>query len=162
MTILILTPAERSAKRSQAHGLKPVVLIGDQGVTEAVLAEIDRALCVHGLIKVRVAGEDRDQRAAAQDTICDRLGCAPVQAIGRILVLWREPRDLPRDESSLLPPAKKKSAPRQVKVVVPSTSPTHRPKVKRVTVLGNERLTSTGRVKKAKPRRSSIKKIRLG
>lgn len=162
MTTLQLTPAQRSAKRSEAHALKPVVLIGDLGLSEAVLAEIDRALCSHGLIKVRMAGDDREARTVAQAAICERLDAAPVQAIGKILVFWRQPRELPRDEVPPVPGARKKAAPKQVKVVVPSTSPTHRAKVKRVTVLGNERLTSTGKVKRAKPRRSSIKKIRLG
>lgn len=164
MTALLLTPAERSAKRSEAHPLKPTVLIGDQGLTEAVLAEIDRALASHGLIKVRVAGDDRDARTTILDTICDRLEAAPVQSIGRILVLFRTPRDLPSQQDPLAPRAKGSghAGPKQVKVVVPSSSPTHRARVKRVTVLGNERLTSTGKVKRAKPRKSSIKKIRLG
>ena len=160
MTALHLTPAERSDKRAEAHALKPVVLIGDQGLTPAVLAEIDRALGAHGLIKVRVAGDDREQRAEMQATICDSLGAAPVQAIGKTLVLFR-----PQPESAQAPDTTRPGrpgAPRQIKVVVPSSSPTHRAKVKRVTVLGNERLTSTGKVKRAKPRQSSAKKVRLG
>ena len=60
--MLKLTPAERSELRSQAHGLKPVVLIGDAGLTPAVMKEIDAGLNVHGLIKVRVFGDDRDAR----------------------------------------------------------------------------------------------------
>ena len=70
MTSLTLTPAQRSEKRAQAHGLKPTVLVGDQGLSAAVLAEIDRALSAHGLIKVRVAGDDRDARAAMLEAIC--------------------------------------------------------------------------------------------
>ena len=158
MSSLILTPAERSAKRAQAHALKPSVLIGEQGLSEAVLAEIERALCAHDLIKVRVAGDERAERAQMLETICERLGAAPVQSIGRMLVVFRP---LPAKDALESAPARP-GAPRHVKVVVPSSSPTHRPKVKRLTVLGNQRVTPAGKVKRAKPRRSSIKKVRLG
>lgn len=161
MTALHLTPAERSDKRAQAHALKPVVLIGDQGLTPAVMAEIDLALGSHGLIKVRIAGDDREQRAEILASICDTLGAAPVQAIGKTLVLFRPMRD-PKPSAADQARSARAGAPRQVKVVVPSSSPTHRAKVKRVTVFGNERLTSTGKVKRAKPRQSSVKKVRLG
>ena len=72
--MLKLTPAERSELRSQAHGLKPVVLIGDAGLTPAVMKEIDAGLNVHGLIKVRVFGDDRDARLGMYETICAELG----------------------------------------------------------------------------------------
>lgn len=159
MTTLLLSPADRSAKRAQAHPLKPTVLIGEQGLTGAVMAEIDRALTAHGLIKVRVASDERDARAAMMEGICESLSAAPVQNIGKILVLFRP---IPAQTSDPSAGKAKGAAPKQVKVVVPSTSPTHRARVKRVTVLGNERLTATGKVKRAKPRQSSIKKIRLG
>lgn len=158
-TTLLLSPADRSAKRAQAHPLKPMVLIGEQGLTDAVMAEIDRALTAHGLIKVRVASDEREARAAMMDGICEKLGAAPVQNIGKILVLFRP---IPAQSADVATNKTKGAAPKQVKVVVPSTSPTHRARVKRVTVLGNERLTATGKVKRAKPRQSSIKKIRLG
>lgn len=156
MTTLLLTPAQRSEKRAQAHGLKPTVLIGDQGLSAAVLAEIDRALAAHGLIKVRVAGDDRDARAAMLEAICAQLGAAAVQSIGRMLVLYRPLPDKPA--AAAAPAASGRRAPRQVKVVVPSSSPTHRAKIKRVTLLGNERLTPSGQVKRAKPRQTSAKK----
>ncbi len=159
MTALHLTPAERSDKRALAHALKPVVLVGDQGLTPAVLAEIDLALGAHGLIKIRVADDDRTHRAAMLGLICDTLEAAAVQAIGKTLVLFRP---LPAPKVAASDKARSGAAPRQIKVVVPSSSPTHRAKIKRVTVFGNERLTSTGKVKRAKPRRSSVKKVRLG
>ncbi len=159
MSALLLTPAERSAMRALAHPLKPSVLIGDAGLSEAVLAEIDRALKAHDLIKVRVAGDDRDERARMLESICERLGAAPVQSIGRVLVLFRP---LPPKEAEAAERSTRGAAPRKVKVVVPSSSPTHRPKVKRLTVLGNQRVTPAGKVKRAKPRRSSVKKVRLG
>jgi RNA-binding protein len=89
MTAITLTPAQRKAQRAKAHSLNPVVMIGNDGLTDAVCKEIDRALKSHGLIKVRVLGDDRDARTEMLDTICDRLGAAPVQHIGKLLVVWR-------------------------------------------------------------------------
>ena len=60
MPALILTPAQRSELRSEAHALNPVVIIGAEGLTKAVLAEIDRSLAAHGLIKIRVFSDDRE------------------------------------------------------------------------------------------------------
>jgi RNA-binding protein len=89
MPILELTSRERSELRSAAHPLHPVVLIGDNGLTDAVLKEIDRALNSHGLIKVRAGGSDRDEREAMLATICDTLSCAAVHHLGKILILFR-------------------------------------------------------------------------
>lgn len=87
--MLNLTPAERSELRSQAHGLNPVVMIGDSGLTPAVVKETDTALKAHGLIKVRVFGDDREARVSYYETLCEKLGAAPVQHIGKLLVLYR-------------------------------------------------------------------------
>lgn len=88
----------RRALRAQAHHLNPVVIIASKGLTEAVLAEIDRALTAHELIKVRVAGSEREVREALMTEICERLDCAPVQHIGNLLVLWRpKPEATPRE-----------------------------------------------------------------
>jgi putative YhbY family RNA-binding protein len=84
-----LSPAQRRALRARAHHLDPVVAIGQHGLTPAVLREIDVALTAHELIKVRVHGDDRDARAALQDAICAALDAAPVQHLGKLLVLWR-------------------------------------------------------------------------
>jgi RNA-binding protein len=84
-----LTPAERRALKARAHHLQPVVLIGEAGVTPAVLGEIDRALTSHELIKVRVPGESRAQRSELAEGICTQLDAATVQGIGRILVIFR-------------------------------------------------------------------------
>lgn len=89
MPILELTSRERSDLRSAAHPLRPVVLIGDNGLTEAVLKEIDLALTSHGLIKVRAGGDDREAREAMLATICDTLSCAPVHHLGKTLILFR-------------------------------------------------------------------------
>ncbi|MFX5521472.1 YhbY family RNA-binding protein, partial [Acinetobacter baumannii] len=71
--MLNLTPAERSELRAQAHGLNPVVMVGESGLTESVMKEIDKSLNAHGLIKVRVFGDDREARIAIYETICAEL-----------------------------------------------------------------------------------------
>ena len=85
-----LSSARRSELRAQAHRLNPVVLIGDKGLTDEVLAEIDRALKAHELIKVRAATDDRDARSVWMESICGKLAAHPVQQIGKILVIYRE------------------------------------------------------------------------
>ena len=84
-----LTPAERKALKARAHALDPVVLIGDAGLTPAVMAEIDRGLTSHELIKVRVFGDDREARLAMRDRIVEELSAESIQAIGKLLVLFR-------------------------------------------------------------------------
>ena len=90
-----LTSAQRAELRGRAHGLSPVVMIGDAGLSESVVSETDRALDIHGLIKVRVHGDDRAAREALGLALSEQLACALVQTIGKLLVLWREP--LPTD-----------------------------------------------------------------
>ena len=85
-----LSPARRSELRGEAHKLKPVVIIGDKGLTDEVIAEIDRSLKAHELIKVRAAGGERDVRDIWLDTICTRLAAHPVQQIGKVFVVYRE------------------------------------------------------------------------
>jgi RNA-binding protein len=87
--IAMLTPAQRQELKGLAHPLKPVVLVGDKGLGPAVYAEIDRALRVHELMKVRVGGEDRDERGAAMASICKELNADAVQIIGKTLVIYR-------------------------------------------------------------------------
>jgi RNA-binding protein len=85
-----LTPAERRALRARAHRLHPTVIIGGAGLSASVLAEIDRSLKSHELVKVKVAGEGRERRESLLAEICQALSAAPVQHIGRILVVYRE------------------------------------------------------------------------
>lgn len=85
-----LSPKRRSELRAEAHKLSPVVIIGDKGLTDEVLAEIDRSLRAHELIKVRAASDERDARAVWIETICDRLEAHPVQQIGKVFVIYRE------------------------------------------------------------------------
>ncbi|MFC4278452.1 YhbY family RNA-binding protein [Achromobacter aloeverae] len=89
MPILEITSRERSALRSAAHPLRPVVLIGDKGLSDAVLKEIDLNLTSHGLIKVRAGGDDREAREEMLAHICDVLSCAPVHHLGKMLILYR-------------------------------------------------------------------------
>lgn len=155
--MLKLTPVERSALRSEAHALNPIVMIGEAGLTPAVLKEIDAGLTVHGLIKVRVFGDDRDARIAMYDTICENLKAAPVQHIGKLLVVYR-----PRKEATKERIEKKGRGMREVTIVKPSPSGTKRPTVSKVMLKGNERVTEGGTIKRAKPRQTSPKKSALG
>ena len=156
--MLKLTPVERSELRSQAHGLKPVVMIGDAGLTPAVMKEIDAGLNVHGLIKVRVFGDDREARVGMYEAICVELGAAPVQHIGKLLVLYRPKKDDDEKQRG----DRKGPGMREVTIVKPSPSGTKRPSVTKVLLKGNERVTAGGNIKRAKPRQSSQKKSSLG
>ena len=75
--------------RAKAHHLDPVVMIGQHGLTPPVLHEIDLALTAHELIKVRVQSESRVERQALLAAICAALDCAPVQHLGKLLIVWR-------------------------------------------------------------------------
>jgi len=153
--MLNLTPAERSELRSQAHGLNPVVMIGEAGLTPAVIKEANAALDAHGLIKIRVFGDDREARIAYYETLCAELGAAPVQHIGKLLVLYRPKKDAPKESKST-----RGRGLREVTIV--KTHPTKRPSVTKVTVKGNERVTAGGNIRKAKTRQKSLKKSALG
>ncbi len=85
-----LTPVERQVLKSRAHGLNPVVLIGVDGLTPAVLAEVERALKAHELIKIRVAAGDGDLRERFLEELCTATDASRVQHIGRMLVVYRE------------------------------------------------------------------------
>lgn len=88
-----LTPAQRRDLRARAHHLNPVVTIAGNGLTPAVLAEIERSLQAHELIKVKIQGTEREQRDELMQALCEELDAAPVQHIGSILVVWRERRE---------------------------------------------------------------------
>ena len=154
MTAIQLSPAQRKEHRSSAHHLDPVVMIGNDGLTLAVEKEVDGELTAHGLIKVRIFSDDRPAREAMLSALADKLGAAPIQHIGKLIVLWRP-----------LPPKEKverddrQPGPRTVKIVSFSKSGNHRATVKKVRVFGNERVTAGGQIKRNKPRRvTSLKK----
>ncbi|NVE00291.1 MULTISPECIES: YhbY family RNA-binding protein [unclassified Massilia] len=154
--MLKLTPVERSALRAEAHALKPIVLIGEAGLTPAVMKEIELGLDSHGLIKVRVFGDDRDARIEMYDTICAELAAAPVQHIGKLLVLYRPKKEVEKARS-----AKAGKGMRMVTIVKPSASGTKKPSVSKVMLKGNERVTEGGTIKRAKARQKSTKKTLL-
>ena len=153
MTAIQLSPAERKEKRAEAHHLDPVVMIGSDGLTPAVTKEVDAALNSHGLIKVRVMSDERTTRAAVFDSLADALSAAPIQHIGKLLVLWRP-----------MPPKEKtertgrNAGPRVVKILKFSKSGNHRAQVKKITVMGNMRIAAGGELKRAKRRVTSVKK----
>ncbi|MGM9486217.1 YhbY family RNA-binding protein [Ideonella sp. YS5] len=153
MSAIELTPAERKEKRGEAHHLDPVVMIGADGLTPAVLKETEAALKAHGLIKVRMLSDDRAAREAALATLADELGAASVQHIGKLLVLWR-----PLPEKAVAAKDDRKPGPRTVKLVSFSKSGNHRPTVKKVKVFGNQRVTAGGQIKRVKARATSVKK----
>ena len=154
--MLTLTPVERSALRAEAHGLKPVVMIGESGLTESVMKEIAASLDAHGLIKVRVFGDDREARVAMYEHICGELDAAPVQHIGKLLVLYRPKKDEVKERST-----KSGKGLREVTIVKPSPSGTKKPTVTKVLLKGNERVTQGGNIKRAKARQASTKKTAL-
>jgi RNA-binding protein len=89
----MLTPSERKALKAKAHKLDPVVQIGDKGLTEQVIAEIDRALQAHELIKVRAASLDRNAREDVFEQIAEKTQAQAVQHIGKVFVLFRKKND---------------------------------------------------------------------
>jgi RNA-binding protein len=147
MPALILTAAQRREHRAASHHLDPVVAIGGDGLTDAVQKETDAALAAHGLIKVRVFSDDRSAREAMLAALTDKLNAAPVQHIGKLLVLWRP---IPAKEK--IERQDRGAGPKVVKVLKFSKSGNHRPQVKKLTVRGNERLTAGGTVKRARKR----------
>ena len=151
--MLNLTPVERTALRAEAHALKPIVLIGEAGLTESVMKEIELGLDSHGLIKVRVFGDDREARIEMYETICAQLEAAPVQHIGKLLVLYR-----PKKEVEKARTGKTGKGMRMVTIVKPSASGTKKPSVSKVMLKGNERVTEGGTIKRAKKRQTSTKK----
>jgi RNA-binding protein len=157
MTAIQLSPAQRKEHRADAHHLDPVVMIGNDGLTPAVQKEIDHALKAHGLIKVRVFSDDRSAREAMLTSLSTDLNAAPIQHIGKLLVLWRPvpPKEKVVDED-------RQAGPRMVKVVSFSKSGNHRATVKKIKVFGNERVTAGGQVKRVKKRLISAKRKAQG
>ncbi|OUM01101.1 YhbY family RNA-binding protein [Variovorax sp. JS1663] len=154
MPAIQLTPAQRKAHRADAHHLNPIVMIGGDGLTPAVTKEADAALKAHGLIKIRVFSDDRAAREAMLNTLADALDAAPIQHIGKLLVLWR-----PIPEKERAADDDRMPGPRDVKVIKYSKRGGQRPEIKTLRVLGNQRLTPGGNIKRAKAKKAlSVKK----
>jgi RNA-binding protein len=92
--MLSLSVLQRRDLKARAHALNPVIIIGNAGLTPAVLDEIERSLKSHDLMKIRVMNDDREARAAMLQEICEQLKAGPVQHIGKILVVFR-PLEVP-------------------------------------------------------------------
>ena len=154
MAQIQLTPAQRKDYRADAHHLNAVVMIGSDGLTPGVQKETDAALNAHGLIKVRVQSDDRASREQMFQMLATELNAAPIQHIGKLLVLWR-----PMPEKEKKVSEDRMPGPRDVKVLKNSSRYGQRPEVKTLRVLGNQRLTPGGTVKRAKaPKQRSLKK----
>lgn len=121
-------------------------MIGSDGLSAGVRKEINAALDAHGLIKVRVFSDDRTEREQLFQTLADELNAAPIQHIGKLLVLWR-----PQPVKEKAIDEDRKPAPKDVKILKFGKQG-QRPEVKVVRVLGNQRLTAGGNIKRAKPR----------
>jgi putative YhbY family RNA-binding protein len=157
MSQIQLTPAQRKVHRAEAHHLDPVVLVGGDGLTANVIKEIDSALNAHGLIKVRVFSDDRVAREAMLQQLTTDLSAAPIQHIGKLLVLWRPLPD--KAEKERVVDEDRMAGPRDFKVLKYSKRAGQRPEVKTLRVLGNQRLTAGGNVRRAKPKpKVSVKK----
>jgi putative YhbY family RNA-binding protein len=153
MPAIHLTSHQRKEKRADAHHLDPVVLIGGDGLTPAVVRETDAALSAHGLIKIRVFCDERASRELMLTSLSDELNAAPIQHIGKLLVLWRPiPVKEKAEREDRMP------GPKVVKLLKFSKSGNHRPQVKKIRVLGNERLAAGGEVKRARKRVVSVKR----
>lgn len=153
MTRIVLTPTQRKEHRAYAHHLDPVVMIGGDGLTDGVVKEIDAAMSAHGLIKIRVFSDDREVREAMLADLSERLGAAPIQHIGKLLVLWR-----PLPDKEKVERVDRMAGPRIVKLVSFSKSGNHRATVKKVKVFGNQRVAAGGQIKRSKVRLTSVKK----
>jgi RNA-binding protein len=131
-------------------------MIGEAGLTESVMKEISSSLDAHGLIKVRVFGDDREARVAMYEQICERTGsgarAAYRQAAGAVP---------PEEGSGQGTQTKSGKGMREVTIVKPSPSGTKKPSVTKVLLKGNERVTQGGNIKRAKPRQASTKKNAL-
>jgi putative YhbY family RNA-binding protein len=157
MTAITLNIQDRKTLRADAHHLKPVVMIGNDGLTDAVKREIDAALNAHGLIKVRVFSDDRPAREAMLVLLANEFNAAPIQHIGKLLVLWRDKPEIIKEVNPDRMPG-----PRDMKVMKYSKRGGQRPEVRTLRVLGNERLTFGGKVKRIQPKKKSVKKSQLG
>ena len=86
---MALSKAQLKFLRARCHDLRPVILMGQKGLTEELLAELDRALSHHELVKIKLATDDREQRKRLIDQICQQTGSEEVQSIGKTLSVYR-------------------------------------------------------------------------
>ncbi len=116
--------------------------------------EIDLALNAHGLVKVRVFSDDRDARNTLFAHLADDLNAAAIQHIGKLLIFWR-----PMPDKETVRAEGRKPGIKSVKIVRFSKSGNHRPQIKTVTLMGNQRIAAGGEVKRVRTRTTSVKKL---
>ena len=85
-----LTPKQRKELKAKSHHLNPVVIIGDKGLTNAVLTESSKALDAHELIKVKINIDDRIDRKKITEEMCNELSATKINEIGKVCVIYRE------------------------------------------------------------------------
>lgn len=112
--MLSLTSKHRRELKARAHNINPIVIIGKIGLSPSIIAELENGLSCHELIKVKVQVDDREVRKGLLEEICRQLNAAPVQQIGKILVIYR-PNPETTEISSTPTPYRKKSEPRRTK-----------------------------------------------
>lgn len=83
----------KQSLKAQAHHLKPVILLGAKGLTDAVVAETNIALLSHELIKVKINGAEKEDRLAMANNLCQQLKAEMVQMIGNTVILYRKNED---------------------------------------------------------------------
>jgi RNA-binding protein len=98
---MTLTESQKKFLRGLGHQLKPVIMIGDAGLTEGVMREFEATIGHHELIKVRVRVGDRKARDEMIGTLCDQSGSALVTRIGNVALVYRRNEEKPR---VVLPP----------------------------------------------------------
>lgn len=113
--MLEITAAQRRALRARAHSLNPVVIVSQNGLSDSVMKEIERSLEHHELIKIRVFGDQREERETYLATICETLGAAPVQHIGKLLVIWRPAPEAANKSANPAKTKRTKAEPRRSK-----------------------------------------------
>ena len=156
--MLDLTTARRRELRAAAHSLHPVVAIGHHGLTVSVLHEIDVALLAHELVKVRVFDDDRTARESMLARICAEMQCAPVQHIGKLLVLWR-----PNPERKARAAKEPAAAPRgAAKPKAPGPRTQNAPTGKRAPAPRRRRIGAAGAPPPREPRSNQSRRRRAG
>ncbi len=108
-----LSSAEKKGLKARAHNLHPILQLGEKGLTDAVVAEIERAVAAHELIKIRAAPLNRDEREVALASICMRTGAHAIQHIGKMLVVYRKKPEEPKKPTRSLRSKSRPSSPRQ-------------------------------------------------
>lgn len=109
--MLELDMVQRRLLTANAHHLNPIVMIGKDGLTAGVISELERGLSKHELIKIKVLGDDRANRAALLEQVCQLLHAAPIKLIGKILIIYRpKPEEVEEAPAAKSKGREKKSA----------------------------------------------------